>query len=341
MKLSVIIPCFNNGVLLSKMIKCCQDQTYDDWELIIVDDQSTDGVTQNIVTNYTKVDKRIRFYVRDREPKGSVTCRNIGLSKASGQYILHFDADDLIPKTCFKERVDFMEQHPDLDYASFVAKSFSDENELPDFNTPGKTWGKLPKDCADILESFLRYDYAFSTWNNIYKRDSIIQIQWDEKIKIYTDFSFIIPCCLKGLKHQFCPSNNVSYYYRVSESNKNAMTASFISNEKCLSTIYLFKQTLIELSKRNDYKKRKAQFLCFLRLHYQRLSKGARKEDLLQFSNLISEFYPRYISTKFQIATLLLFGKANKKYELLWNMFVFFVILQNKKIKTLLNKFPF
>ena len=96
--LSAIIPCFNNGYLLSEMIECVISQSYEDWELIIVDDKSMDN-TLEIINKYIIKDNRIRLYVRDREPKGSVTCRNIGLMHSTGKYIIHLDADDLISNT--------------------------------------------------------------------------------------------------------------------------------------------------------------------------------------------------------------------------------------------------
>ena len=53
-KLSVIIPCFNNGIYLKEMMDCCLKQTFKDWELIVVDDQSTDEVTPQIVRDYAE-----------------------------------------------------------------------------------------------------------------------------------------------------------------------------------------------------------------------------------------------------------------------------------------------
>ena len=93
--LSVIIPCYNNGKLLAEMLDCCLRQTYSDWEVIIVDDGSTDD-TSSIVSEYVQKDARIQYHTRERSPKGSVVCRNIGFELSSGKYIIHFDADDLI-----------------------------------------------------------------------------------------------------------------------------------------------------------------------------------------------------------------------------------------------------
>ena len=95
---SVIIPTYNTRQQLLDMVECMRTQTLQNWELIIVDDKSMDGSLEYIKSIIT--DERIKIVVRDREPKGSVVCRNIGFELASGKYVIHFDADDLISQKC-------------------------------------------------------------------------------------------------------------------------------------------------------------------------------------------------------------------------------------------------
>ena len=244
--LSVIIPCFNNGKFLKEMMDCCLRQTFVDWELIIVDDQSTDNTTHQLIQEYVLRDNRIKFYVRDRLPKGSVVCRNIGFDKSCGKYIIHFDADDLIPETCFERRVCFMEENPDCDYATFPTGAFYDGEPLPVWN--GQAYKGVKLDNPDLLSCFLSNNYPFSCWCNIYKRSSIESLQWDEEVLIYTDFSFIVPCILAGLKHKFCDLGNYDYFYRKFKTGKN-MCSSFVSDEKCYSTNRLFRLTIEEIKK--------------------------------------------------------------------------------------------
>lgn len=294
--LSAIIPCFNNGILLSEMIECVINQSYEDWELIIVDDKSTDN-TLEIINKYVKLDKRILLYVRDREPKGSVTCRNIGLMHSSGKYIIHLDADDLISNTCFEKRVYFMDTHPDCDYASFPARSFVDKNNLPLYDSKGKIWGDHCKYC-DLLESFLKADYAFTTWNNIYRKSSIVDIFWDENVKIYTDFSFLVPCVLDGLKHEFSGLKELDYYYRVAPSN-NAMTSNFVTEEKFNSTLFLFKKIMSLLSQRDDYIKRKHEFEVYIALQIERLMLNGNRNQALLFIEFCKTYYSGFVLRKF------------------------------------------
>lgn len=296
-KLSIIIPCFNNGKYLIEMLDCFLNQTSNNWEIIVVDDISTDD-TASLIKTYTKIDPRIKFYVRDREPKGSVVCRNIGFDKSEGKYICHLDADDLVSDTFVEHRVRFMEDHPEIDYASFCAKEFNDgDKSLPMFNSSKRAYG-IKVQTHDLLEDFLSAKYSFSVWNNIYRKESIKEMFWDENVKIYTDFSFILPCILKGLRHAFSNLAEVDYYYRKFPNKKNSisMSSNYISDDKCLSTIYLFNKIIKSLSYSNDFVNRKQQFLKFVILHFERLMKGKKQVQILQFMEFIRKNYPDNLS---------------------------------------------
>lgn len=288
-KLSVIIPCFNNGNYLKEMMDCCLKQTFKDWELIVVDDQSTDGVTPQIVKDYAERNERIKFFVRNREPKGSVVCRNIGFELSSGEYVIHFDADDLISDTCFEKRVQFMDENPDCDYASFPAKSFWDGDSLPQWN--GKADFGVSKGKEDLLCYFLKADYPFSVWCNIYRRKAIEKLSWDENVKIYTDFSFIVPCILNGLNHIFSNLQEYDYYYRYFRKGNN-MCSSFISTDKCISTIYLFKKVIAELEKQPKSKRYLKAYEDFVKLHFERLLYTNNTVTIDQFIDAIKVTYP-------------------------------------------------
>ena len=81
-KVSVVIPVYNAGELLGEMIESVLSQSYQLFELIIVDDGSSDNSSE-VVKRYK--DPRIFYYDRDRVPKGAQTCRNIGFEKSKGE----------------------------------------------------------------------------------------------------------------------------------------------------------------------------------------------------------------------------------------------------------------
>ena len=309
-QLSVIIPCYNNGPLLSEMINCILRQTYDDWELIVVDDGSTDD-TPAIVGNFAANDSRIRLVQRDREPKGSATCRNIGFDHSRGRYIMHLDADDLLADTCFERRVTFMETNPEIDYASFPAKIFTDSTHLPSISNSGKHWG-VGNETMDLLTSFLHGDYLFSVWCNIYRRSSLLPFRWDENVKIYTDFSFIVPGILSGkLKHKFGYQDQVDYYYRVNQSSGNNVCASFVNADKCTSTIYLFGKTLDALAQRDDYAFRREEFFHFIILNFRRLIEGGDKHRLNDYLAFCKSHYPEKIDKMQFISNMSIYLSGN------------------------------
>lgn len=105
---SVIIPTFNSEKYISDTIVSVQNQTYQNWEIILVDDASTDQ-TQTIITTFL-TDKRIQFYPLKKNSGTGVT-RNFGVSKAVGKYISFLDADDLWKPEKLEKQIDFLKKN--------------------------------------------------------------------------------------------------------------------------------------------------------------------------------------------------------------------------------------
>lgn len=89
MKFSIIIPTYNRAVFLPKAIESVLAQTYTDWELIIVDDGSTDN-TKDVVAQYS--DSRIRYIYQDNAERSAA--RNNGIARANGDYVCFMDSDN-------------------------------------------------------------------------------------------------------------------------------------------------------------------------------------------------------------------------------------------------------
>lgn len=102
---SVIMPTYNCGAFISESIDSVLAQTYTDWELIIVDDCSTDD-TDRIVGSYH--DRRIR-YIRNAQNMGAALTRNRALREARGRYIAFLDSDDLWLPEKLEKQIAFME----------------------------------------------------------------------------------------------------------------------------------------------------------------------------------------------------------------------------------------
>lgn len=99
-KITAIIPVYNSALYLENCIATLQAQIYSDWEAIFVDDGSTDN-SYEIICRYAKNDNRINAIRQSNA--GAGMARNVGISKASGEYIVFIDSDDTINPIYFQE----------------------------------------------------------------------------------------------------------------------------------------------------------------------------------------------------------------------------------------------
>ncbi|HEY1047335.1 MAG TPA: glycosyltransferase [Bacteroidia bacterium] len=107
--ISVLLPVYNSGKYLSKAIESVLNQTYSNFELLLINDGSTDS-SKKIVESFS--DPRIRF-IDNPGNKGLIYVLNQGLSLAEGKYIARMDADDICYPDRFQKQIDFLEQHQD------------------------------------------------------------------------------------------------------------------------------------------------------------------------------------------------------------------------------------
>ncbi|MCH5307081.1 MAG: glycosyltransferase family 2 protein [Prevotella sp.] len=128
---SIITPSYNTAGYIPETIESVLVQTYPNWELIIVDDCSTDN-TDEIVTQYFVKDARIR-YIRNKKNSGAAYSRNRALREAQGRWVAFLDSDDLWEPEKLEKQIRFMEEN---NYA------FSYTNYL-EIDKDSKTTGKI------------------------------------------------------------------------------------------------------------------------------------------------------------------------------------------------------
>ena len=122
--ISIIVPVYNSEKFIGDTIKTVEQQTYKNWELILVNDCSTDNST-SIIEEQIKKDNRIKL-INLQENSGAAIARNNGIEEAKGRYIAFLDADDFWDKEKLKEQISFMKEN---NYAfTFTGYEFSDEN---------------------------------------------------------------------------------------------------------------------------------------------------------------------------------------------------------------------
>ena len=105
---SIIMPSYNTASFIAESIQSIQAQSYENWELLIVDDCSTDN-TDDVVKNYL-ADTRIR-YLKNEKNCGAAISRNRALCESKGKWIAFLDSDDLWTPDKLEKQIGFMEKH--------------------------------------------------------------------------------------------------------------------------------------------------------------------------------------------------------------------------------------
>lgn len=138
---SIVMPVYNAGDFLIEAIKSIQNQTYQNWELIAVDNRSTDNSWQ-ILQEFKKNDKRIKIY-RNDENQGVAHTANLALTKVKGQFIARMDADDISLPWRLEKQVVFLQKHPQAVAIGGQCELINQDNEII-----GEK--RFPTDHADI-----------------------------------------------------------------------------------------------------------------------------------------------------------------------------------------------
>ena len=111
-QISVVMPVYNSEKYLADSIESILNQTYTDFEFLIVDDGSN-RATKDIVAQYANMDGRIKIHTNS-ENTGIHYSRNHGNRTARGKYIANMDADDISLPDRFDKQVEYLEQHPEI-----------------------------------------------------------------------------------------------------------------------------------------------------------------------------------------------------------------------------------
>lgn len=125
---SIITPCYNSSAYISQTIESVLNQTFMDWEMIIIDDFSTDNST-TIISNYIQKDSRIKL-IKLNKNSGPAIARNKGIALAKGAFLTFIDADDLWFKTFLENSLKEEKKSEGFVFSSYERK---DENLKPKY----------------------------------------------------------------------------------------------------------------------------------------------------------------------------------------------------------------
>lgn len=222
MKLSVIIPIYNMEKYIEKCVDSILDQTYKDYEIILVNDGSVDKSSQ-IIGRYEKKYKRIKCI--HKENGGLSDARNVGVRSANNDYILFIDSDDFINNKYAFEKIVNRLNNTECDVLNFGFEKYYDTQEVSKIyfdkikeNMPNEVY-KSNNSFKYLIENSL---YIASAWNKVIKRELFLQHNLYFKEGIYSeDIEWCARLALATDSFDFINENFYSYRQRESSISKN------------------------------------------------------------------------------------------------------------------------
>ena len=210
--ISIIIPAYNAEKYIAECLDSVRGQTFEDWEVILVDDGSTDG-TPSICDRYAADDPRIRVvHVKNG---GVSKARNIGLSMAAGDYVAFADADDILPPKSLEIRMELIEG-ADLavaGYELFNAEGIIERS--PECRR--STWNQ--HEMVNNIAAAGEMGYQGFLWNKLFQRKIIEDhcLRFTEQLPLNEDRVFCTEYALCSNKARL--SSELAYRYRITQGN--------------------------------------------------------------------------------------------------------------------------
>lgn len=156
--ISIIVPCYNAFGTITQTIESVLAQSYSDWEMIIVDDCSTDN-SADIIKSYVARDSRIKYFRTDKASGSPSLPRNIGIENSQGEYIAFLDADDIWFADKLEKQIRFMSLNQyDLVYSYYEKMDYCGQRSRRIIRTRRKSeyYDLLKSNSIPCLTSIIR-----------------------------------------------------------------------------------------------------------------------------------------------------------------------------------------
>lgn len=265
-KISVIIPVYNVVKYIEKMLLSVKNQTFRDYEVIIVNDGSTDG-SQKIIDRFCQEDGRFKSIIK--ENGGVASARNRGLEEANGEFVVFYDPDDFIPRKALAALYRSIGT-AGADMAIGVMKEVhAGETRC---NSHTINLGKK----KEISKYDLGLSWSFSVCNKLFRREMIVRNNFQFPVlKHAEDAVFLFQCIFASRRIVGCKEIVYEYHFRpfwesrsATQMIKTAYLQDVIEALDCLESMIL---TQISLEKGQE-KNRAEQFLNEFRVRYLHVS---------------------------------------------------------------------
>lgn len=223
---SILIPTFNRSELLMETLESVFNQTYENWECIIVDDNSTDK-TRTIIKSFLAKDSRFQyFFGPDHEISGANACRNFAFRKSKGDFIQYLDDDDLLDSNKIEAQINAISNSSPKTFATSKWDFFYEKPK--DIKSQNLDVYRSFKVIEDFINS-LSYSHGyFPPHAYLIPRSLILRAgEWNEYLKINQDGEFMCRIFTKAENVVFAEGAQV--YYRQ---HKGRRTSALNSRNK-------------------------------------------------------------------------------------------------------------
>lgn len=285
---SIIIPSYNSGSLLNDTLQCCLKIKGPTVEILVVDDQSTDGTPERVERDYPSV----RLYRLSENSGSGAAGRNLGISLAKGRYIKFLDHDDLLLPRGFRAECDEAERtNADIVMSRWGVVPIDAEGC---FQRSGlKVFS--PPDPSRLIEAVLNEDPIPFTSAVLYKRYFIQSELWDADASTIDDFDWF--CRMATRAPRSTSVNTISYYWRLHPHSAQ-------SREKQAGTLYhrymsirynVYRKVEMELIRSGDLTPERKRLLANAYYKFMPFLAQGRSHEWRKLLDRIYELDPHFV----------------------------------------------
>jgi teichuronic acid biosynthesis glycosyltransferase TuaG len=211
---SVIIPLYNAEKYIKETIESVINQTYQNWELIVVDDRSTDS-SRDVVNKLAKKDHRIKLIESETNFGGPARPRNIGIDNAKGEYIAFLDADDVWLEQKLEKQINFFQQNKDSDICHTLANVIDENSIVQEVFNNQKVYRKLKSFISQ--KNILFYTNNININSVMMRANTSLKFDEDQNLVALEDWKYWIDS--QKLDKEIVLINETLLKYRVHQSS--------------------------------------------------------------------------------------------------------------------------
>ena len=306
---SIIIPVFNRASLIKKTLASIQNQTYQNWECIVVDDGSEDDV-QSVIAQISADDARFRYLNRpSTKPKGPNACRNYGFENAKGNFIYFFDSDDFLKPNALQTYVGAFQENTD-GVLAHVERVDKKTGELIDVNRI---------DSDNLVEDYFTYKVCYFVCGILWRKSFLGQQAelFDEALGNHDEWDFNLRMIYASPNMIRLPQVLVTYFQYEDSFKKEIQKGNELEIHSAFQARFKHLDLLAKIDSQNSVK-----YTLHIANFYKKIVRNklfANQENWFSYYQKASSLYLKsnaYLSFLKLSVAIVLFKLTKKGYSL-------------------------